>query len=405
MASEETEVPIASDETATVETQSAQDRGVVRLPATWARRSALCRVLGGGLQLEGECHCLLRGDMLLLGRQPGKAEDMRLLSGASIATRDAVVDISPPEWLSRTLSLGFSSADEAALWAKELRSAALLWEESKALVGGGPQRVVNPRRQGNGESTPCGQEESIIRSHCSKGGELDKTVDEASHGCIEDWLEAQIEQSSHLLALFQEQELWLSQTADCLAHRRESEFEKSEALEVLEREEVIQQSTISHLQAKVASLALQAKDAETLEEQPPPPPRPRERGWRLQDLARNAASGHPGLLLVEAEERGRMAGRAAAGGASMRTRSVPNLPNGSTSRQRAGTMRTPPVPGPGAKVNAAQHAPKSGEEARFTGAVSTPPFPSKSQPARMSWNLRKLQYNLSRGGAGSRRRF
>merc|ERR1719359_1028151 len=99
----------------------------------------MCRVLCGAMQLEGECHCLLRGDMLLLGRQPGKAEDMRLLSGASIATRDSVVDISPPEWLSRTLSLGFGSPEEAELWASELRAASLLWEDSRQ--GGGRRRL------------------------------------------------------------------------------------------------------------------------------------------------------------------------------------------------------------------------------------------------------------------------
>merc|ERR1719487_2983796 len=69
-------------------------------------------------------------------------------------------------------------------------------------------------------------------------------------------------------------------------------------------------------------------------------------------------------------------------GSVVRTRSVPARSfTPQPRRQRLSTARSPPVPAPEVKWN----------------TVAQPPAP-KSQPVpQMKWNLRKLQYNLTRG--------
>jgi len=208
-------------------------------------------------------------------------------------------------------------------------------------------------------------------------------LQDTPHPSIEHWIEAQIAQSSELLALFQEQELWLSETADNLAHRRKSEDQDGDSLAVLEEEEALQRSTMSHLEAKVASLTFRANTAETLEEEPAVvrSHRPAPKGWRLQDLARNATTTHPGLLNKST------AVSKASVGAAVRARSESMRQARSASETEQGLS----------SIDSRQ------ARQRFSTTSSTKSGKSNAIPEQ-KWNLRRMQHNV-RGSPAAGRAF
>lgn len=251
--------------------------------------------------------------------------------------------------------------------------------------------------------------------------------------------------------------MWLSETADNLAHRRARDDQDGDSLAVLEQEEVLQQSTINHLQAAIATLAQRSADRqggrvseEQLHAYLPRRQISNKSGWRLQDLAKTALRGHPDKIRLL---KGRISGRASirGTGAQVRTRSMPasGVHSVPISPRQSLSSMTPPVPSVSRKsltmaqtlalvqppiLQGVSTAPAIVSQLQGPGVstgpsavnypspvvspptspnvqLRTPPIPSSipSSPViqhrtqkvpavhEVKWNLRKLHSNLQRG--------
>jgi len=257
--------------------------------------SARCCVISGAVSsMEGEsiCHVTLRGDVLLLGKRPTQVEDLRLLSGAVVELRRDVVSIAPPFGISKELSLRFGSAGEAKVWARKLEHASKLWQTSMCISS-------RDFSSGSSEELTAAQEtlsslETIEGvSSSPDGAPLSRNSDEhaleSDDDSIDSWVEAQIERSSQLLAMFQQQEKWLGSTEDCVA--RQLQALEGDLFEALLKEEALQAATIEELQDQVQKLAEKYRQTQ----QPLPDwallgAATQGRSWKLQDLAKKATA-------------------------------------------------------------------------------------------------------------------
>jgi len=133
-----------------------------------------------------------------------------------------VVSIAPPFGISKELSLRFGSAGEAKVWARKLEHASKLWQSSMCISS-------RDFSSGSSEELTAAQEtlsslETIEGASSSPdGAPLSRNSDEhaleSDDDSIDSWVEAQIERSSQLLAMFQQQEKWLGSTEDCVARQ------------------------------------------------------------------------------------------------------------------------------------------------------------------------------------------
>lgn len=255
--------------------------------------TARCYVIKGAasaLQGESVYYVTLRDDVLLLGKWPMQFEDLRLLSGAVVERCEDIVSVAPPFNISKELSLRFSSAGEAEVWSRKLEHASKLWQTSMCISSRGFP-------SGSSKELTAAQEtlssletlEGVSSSQWTHdGAPLSGTSDEVMESdddSIDSWVEAQIERSSQLLAMFQQQEKWLGSTEDCVA--RQLQALEGDLFEALLKEEALQAATIEELQDQVQKLAEKYRQTqEPLPDWALLGAATQGHSWKLQDLAK-----------------------------------------------------------------------------------------------------------------------
>jgi len=104
-------------------------------------------------------HVVLRGDVLLIGREPGRVDRAVGLRGAQVAVCGSTVVVRPNALGSSSVALQLDSTSEAEKWAAELQAAAALWERTlgaaeAALLKHSERRPAPPQRPLAHEACP-----------------------------------------------------------------------------------------------------------------------------------------------------------------------------------------------------------------------------------------------------------